>query len=109
MSKPGVDPTSGISSGDVMIRPERHPACRRREPQPGTRMERANLHFDAKGKVTSGSHRKDESTEAERRGGAARRSDEGPVMGLERGEQPTRLEVWQGESPCTVNCLYSDG
>jgi hypothetical protein len=43
MSKPGVDPTSGISSGDVMIRPERHPACRRREPQPGTRMERANL------------------------------------------------------------------
>jgi len=27
----------------------------------------------------------------------------------ERCEQPTRLEVWQGESPCTVNCLYSDG
>ena len=25
MSKPGVDPTSGISSGDVMILPERHP------------------------------------------------------------------------------------
>ena len=85
MSKPGVDPTSGISSGDVMILPERHPACRRREPQPGTRMERANLRFDAKGKVTSGSHHKGESTEAERRGGAARRSDEGPVMGLERG------------------------
>jgi hypothetical protein len=85
MSKPGVDPTPGISSGDDMIRPERHPACRRREPQPGTRMERANLRFDAKGKVTSGSHREDEITEAERRGGAARRSDEGPVMGLERG------------------------
>jgi hypothetical protein len=26
-----------------------------------------------------------------------------------RYEQPTRLEVWQGGSPCTVNCLYSDG
>jgi hypothetical protein len=85
MSKPGVDPTSGISSGDVMILPERHPACRRREPQPGTRMERANLLFDAKGKATSGSNREGESTEAERRGGAARLSDEGPVMGLERG------------------------
>ena len=24
-------------------------------------------------------------------------------------EQPTRLRVLQGESPCTVNCLYSDG
>ena len=68
-----------------MILPERHPACRRREPQPGTRMERENLHFDAKGKAASGSHREGESTEAERRGGAARRSDEGPVMGLERG------------------------
>jgi hypothetical protein len=68
-----------------MILPERHPACRRREPQPGTRMERANLRFDAKGKATSGSNREGESTEAERRGGAARRSGEGSVMGLERG------------------------
>ena len=25
------------------------------------------------------------------------------------GEQPTRLRVWQGESPCTANCLYSGG
>jgi hypothetical protein len=24
-------------------------------------------------------------------------------------EQPTRLRVWQGASPCTANCLYSDG
>jgi hypothetical protein len=68
-----------------MILPERHPACRRREPQPGTCMERANLRFDAKGKATSGSNREGESTEATRRGGAARRSDKGPVMGLERG------------------------
>ena len=28
---------------------------------------------------------------------------------VEQSEQPTRLEVWQGESPCTVNCLYSGG
>jgi hypothetical protein len=84
MSEPGVDPTSGISSGDDMILPERHPACRRREPQPGTRTERENLLFDAKGEATSGSNREGESTEAECRGGAARSSEEGSVMGLER-------------------------
>ena len=48
MSKPGVDPTSGISSGDVLILPERHPACRRRETQLGFRMERENLAGDGK-------------------------------------------------------------
>ena len=77
-----------------MILPERHPAWRRREAQPGVGMERENLLFDAKGKVTSGSNREGESTEAVRRGGAARRSDEGPVMGLERGScvvQPSAL------------------
>jgi hypothetical protein len=30
MSKPRVDPTFGISSVDVLILTERHPACRRR-------------------------------------------------------------------------------
>src|SRR5215467_9409004 len=85
MSKPGVTPTSGISSGDDMILPERHPAWRRREAQPGVGTERENLLFDVqKGKVTSGSNREGESTEAEGRDGAARSSDEGPVMGLER-------------------------
>jgi hypothetical protein len=67
-----------------MILPERHPACRRREPQPGSRTERENLRFDAKGKATSGSNREGESTEAGCRGGAARSSGESPVMGLER-------------------------
>jgi len=67
-----------------MILPERHPACRRREPQPGTRTERENLLFDAKGEATSGSNREGESTEAECRGGAAHSSEEGSVMGLER-------------------------
>src|SRR5262244_2815935 len=87
MSEPGGDPSSGISSGDALILPERHPACRRREARPGFRMERENLCFvtseDVKGQAASGSNREGESTEAGRRGGAARNSVEGPV-GLER-------------------------
>src|SRR5207244_134568 len=39
---------------------------------------------DAKGQVSSGQNREDESTEAEHRGGAARSRDEGSVMGLDR-------------------------
>ena len=35
MPKPEADPTSGISSGDALRLPKRHPACRRREAQPG--------------------------------------------------------------------------
>ena len=54
MSKPGADPASGISSGDVLILPERHPACRRREAQPGSDTERENLSFDVKGEAASG-------------------------------------------------------
>jgi hypothetical protein len=84
MSKPWGDPSRGISSGDVLIRPERHPACRRREAQPGSCMERENLAGDAKGKGASGSHREAESTDAPERGGLPRSSVEGPVMGLER-------------------------
>src|SRR5215831_14650773 len=44
MSKPRGDPSCGTSSGDALIRTERHPACRRREPRPGFRAERENLH-----------------------------------------------------------------
>ena len=54
MSKPRVDPTFGISSVDVLILTERHPACRRREAQPGSCKERENLAGDAKGKGPSG-------------------------------------------------------
>ena len=43
MPKPGGDPSSGISSGDVLIRTERHPACRRREARPGSCTDRENL------------------------------------------------------------------
>jgi hypothetical protein len=65
MSEPGGDPSSGMSSGDVLIRPERHPACRRREAQSGSCTERENLAGDAKGKGTSGSIR-EAALEAER-------------------------------------------
>src|ERR1700719_4371049 len=84
MSKPWGDPSRGISSGDVLIRPERHPACKRREAQPGSCTERENLTGDAKGKGASDSNREPESTDAPERGGLLRSSDEGPVMGLER-------------------------
>src|SRR5262249_49116336 len=106
MSEPGGDPSSGISSGDALILPERHPACRRREARPGFRPERENLRFvtsdDVKGQAASGSNREGESTEAERRGGAARSSDEGPVMGLERRGcvvRPWPLANWKREEP----------
>jgi hypothetical protein len=62
MSKPGGDPSSGISSVDVLILTERHPACRQREARSGCRMERENLAGDAKGKGTSGANREAEST-----------------------------------------------
>jgi hypothetical protein len=36
-AKPGADPSSGISLGDALRLPKRHPACRRREAQSGSR------------------------------------------------------------------------
>ena len=84
MSKPWGDPSRGISSGDVLIRPERHPACRRREAQPGSCTERENLTGDAKGKGASGSNREAESTDAPDRGGLPRSSVEAGVMPVER-------------------------
>ena len=87
MSKPGVDPSSGISSGDVLRPTERHPAYRRREAQSGSCTERENLDGDAKGKGASGSNREAESTDAPARGGLLRSSDEVGVMPMERREQ----------------------
>ena len=55
-----------------------------------------------KGEAASGSNREGESTDAERRGGAARSSDEGSVMGLERRGcvvQPWPLANWKREEP----------
>ena len=76
MSKPGAGTSSGISSGDVLIRPGRHPACRRREAQPGSCTERENLDGDGKGKGTSGNNREAESTDAPARGGLLHSSAE---------------------------------
>src|SRR3981081_235659 len=84
MSKLRGDPTFGISSVDVLILTERHPACRWREAQPGSCKERENLAGDAKGKGSSGSNRKAESTDAPERGGLLRSSDEVAVMVMER-------------------------
>jgi hypothetical protein len=83
MSKPRVDPTFGISSVDVLILTERHPAYRWREAQPGSCKERENLAGDAKGKGSSGPNRKAESTDAPERGGLLR-SEEATVMVVER-------------------------
>ena len=102
MPKPGGDPSSGISLEDVLRLTKRHPAYRRREARPGFRTERENLFSDAKGQATSGSNREGESTEARRRGGAARSSVEGPVMGLERRGcvvRPWPLANWKREEP----------
>src|SRR4029078_10361350 len=84
LSKPGVDPSPGISSEDVLIPTERHPACRQREARSGFGVERENLAGDAKGKDASGYNREAESTDASERGGLPRSSDEGSVMGVER-------------------------
>ena len=84
MSKPGGDPSSGISSGEALIRPSgiRHVG--------GAKLNLAlvrnvrTCRTDAKGEVSSGQNREDESTDAEHRGGVARSRDEGSVMGLDR-------------------------
>src|SRR5499427_3113660 len=57
---------------------------------------------DVKGEAASGSNREGESTDAERRGGAARSGVEGPVMGLERRGcvvRPWPLANWKREEP----------
>ena len=76
MSKPGADPSSGISLGDALRLPKRHPACRWREAQSGSCTERENLAGDAKGKSASGYNREAESTDAPERDGLPCSSDE---------------------------------
>jgi len=95
MSKPGAGTLPGISSEDVLIPTERHPACRRREARPGFGTERENLAGDGKGKGASGSNRKAESTDAPERGGLPRSSDESSVMGLEPRGQAIAVDLGQ--------------
>src|SRR6267142_790732 len=106
MSKPGGDPSSGISSEDVLIPTERHPACRQREARSGSGTERENLAGDAKGKGASGSHREAESTDASERGGLPRSSDEAGVMPVERRGRVT--DVGSGQ-PATGRTRHSTG
>src|SRR6266436_8610524 len=84
MSKPGADPSPGISLGDALSLPKRHPAWRRREAQSGSGTERENLAGDVKGKGASGSNREAESTDAPERGGLPCSSAEAGVMLVER-------------------------
>ena len=95
MSKPGADPSSGISSEDVLIPTERHPACRQREARPGFGAERENLAGDAKGKGASGSNREAEITDASERGGLPCSSAEAAVMAVERRGQAIGVELGQ--------------
>src|SRR5882762_10591677 len=105
MSKPWGDPSRGISSGDVLIRPKRHPACRRREAQPGSCTERENLIGDAKGKGASGANREAESTDAPGRGGLLPSSDEAGVMPVERRERA--IAIWLGSTGNGRNPMFN--
>src|SRR3977135_1650248 len=105
MSKPGGDPSSGISVGGVLRRPKRHPACRRREAQPGSCTERENLIGDAKGKGARGPNREAESTDAPARGGLLRSSDEAGVMPAERRERA--IAIWLGSTGNGRNTLIN--
>src|SRR6267142_329142 len=105
MSKPGGDPSFGISLGDALIRPKRHPAYRRREAQPGSWTERENLIGDAKGKGASGSNREAESTDAPGRGGLLRSSDEAGVMPVERRERA--IAIWLGSTGNGKNPMFN--
>jgi hypothetical protein len=104
MSKPRVDPTFEISSVDVLILTERHPACRWREAQQGSCKERENLAGDAKGKGTSGSNRKAESTDAPGRGGLLRSSEEAAVI-VERRERV--IAIWLGSTGNGKNPMFN--
>jgi hypothetical protein len=99
MSKSRVDPTCEISSGDVLIRTERHPACRQREARPGSCMERENLAGDGKGKGTSGDNREAESTDAPGRDGLLRSSVEAAVMVVERRGRVIAADLGQRVRP----------
>src|ERR1700738_3735928 len=105
MPKPGVDPSSGISWGDALRLPKRHPACRRHESQSGSCMERENLAGDAKGKAASGSNREAESTDAPVRGGLLRSSNEAGVMLVERRERA--IAIWLGSTGNGRNPMFN--
>src|SRR5712672_492005 len=95
MSKPGADPSPGISLGDALRLPKRHPAWRRREAQSGSGTERENLAGYAKGKGARGSNREPESTDAPERGGLPRSSDEAGQCPWSKGGRSSPLSMGQ--------------
>src|SRR3981081_115535 len=99
MPKPGGCHSSGISLGDVLRLPKRHPAWRRREAQSGSCTERENLAGDAKGKRTSGSNREAESTDAPERGGPPRSSAEAGECPWSEGGGSSPLSLGQRGQP----------
>src|SRR6202140_2098964 len=105
MSKPGAGTSSGISLGDVLRLPKRHPACRRREAQPGPCTERENLVGDAKGKGASGSNREAECTDAPGRGGLLRSSEEAGVTPVER--RGRAIAIWLGSTGDGRNPIFN--
>src|SRR5712675_2129249 len=105
MPKPGGCHSSGISLGDVLRLPKRHPAWRRREAQSGSCTERENLAGDAKGKGASGSNREAESTDAQERGGLPCSSDEAGVMLVER--RGRVIAIWLGSTGNGRNPMFN--
>ena len=80
----GCDFLPGRVRGLSWRRPERHPACKRREAGSGSCTERENLSPRCKGRRPSGRNRKDQSTDAGHRGGVAHSRVEGSVMEPDR-------------------------
>ena len=123
-SKPGASDGPGTKARPVGVPSARErPACwpwrcpvyRWRELVAGAGMEQENLSsryrsavqlggsapWPARGRTPSGEHREGQSTDARHRGGPARSSDEGPVMGLERrgrADQVDRRPTLRGRS-----------
>jgi hypothetical protein len=65
------------------------------------RLDRGSLRPVSTGRTLSGDHREGQSTDARHRGGPARSSDEGPVIGLERrgrADQITLRSTLRGRS-----------
>ena len=84
LSKRVVVSSTRMSLEETCLPTERQPVFRRHEPIAGFNMERGNLSRDEKGNLQVANKVTRENTEARPRGGAARSSDEAPVMGVER-------------------------
>lgn len=104
---PGNPTCCGRSRGVACMLLWRCPVYRWRELVVGAGMEQENLSSRyggrkvARGRTASGGHRERASTDARHRGGPARSSVEGPVMGLEprgRAGQITQMPTRTGRS-----------